>query len=191
MTDGSRPAPAHGEDLAVLFHRAGRLMARAHHRQDHAHHAQARVLSIIRQRGPMPQGELLHLLDVRSSSLSEVLGKLERQGLIVRERNEQDRRGFVVTATGRGHGPAPGREGDGARTDGPNLFACLDDQERAQLRTILLKLVAALQDDAACPAPAYARGGRGQGMGKVGPGPGMGRGGGKGGRGGGRGRGRG
>ena len=67
------------------FARASRMMARSFHRRAHAHHAQEHVLSIIREQGPMKQSALLELLDVRSSSLSEVLGKLERNGLIERQ----------------------------------------------------------------------------------------------------------
>jgi len=50
------------------------------------------VLAIVRERGGMSQRELLDLLDVRSASLSEVLAKLERNGLIARRRDDADRR---------------------------------------------------------------------------------------------------
>lgn len=197
MTDTSNQTSFDDESLAVLFRRTSRLLARAYHRRDRPHHAQARVLSIVAERGSMPQRELLELLDVRSSSLSEVLAKLERSGLIKRERDPEDRRGFVVTAV---TDAAPFTKGDeDADLDGADdLFACLDDLERGQLRSILRKLAAALHDDDARPGPRLGRGGRG----RDGRGPGGGRGGGRGegrkssqggrgmGRGGGKGRGR-
>ena len=128
------------EELVVLFRRASRLMARASHRRDHSHHAQEHVLSIIRQYGSINQSDLLEILDVRSSSLSEVLGKLERNGLIARERNEQDKRSFVISAI----------DHEASRETGPHssseenvdfLFACLGDEEREQLTGILNKII--------------------------------------------------
>jgi len=133
-------------ELAHLFRHASRLMARFSHRRDHAHHAQGRVLSIIRERGDITQAELLELLDVRSSSLSEVLGKLERTNLIARRRNEADKRGFIISATAEGEALLGGHEGTfGESAD--RFFACIDDTEKEQLRSILLKIVEALKDD--------------------------------------------
>lgn len=151
MTDTNTTQPRSSRDLAALFLHATRLMARAYHRRDHAHHAQSRVLAILRERGPIPQSELLEILDVRSSSLSEILGKLERHGLIARSRNEEDKRGFVITATEQAEARPGDRRGEGADA----LFACLDDTERTQLGDILEKLVAALKDDPLCREPGH------------------------------------
>jgi DNA-binding MarR family transcriptional regulator len=131
-------------DLIGLFRQASRLMKRQFHRHNGAHHAQARVLSIIVKRGSISQGELLEILDVRSSSLSELLRKLEDNGMVVRERNEDDRRSFVILPT------------DAARerfaehkkeVENTNIFDCLDETERQQLGVIMLKLVDSLKDD--------------------------------------------
>ncbi|WP_319582657.1 MarR family transcriptional regulator [uncultured Pseudodesulfovibrio sp.] len=182
--------PATNTELAGLFRLASRLMARAYHRGDSAHHAQHRVLSLLLQNGPMPQGELLEILDVRSSSLSELLRKLEDRGLILRERNPEDKRGFIISATDQARAMVP--ENDGA-PDG--LFDSLDETERDQLRTILGKLVASLREDPATGGPGRGfggggRGGRGgHGNGPGGGGQGFGKG--RGGRGKGFGRGRG
>lgn len=92
----------------------------------------------------MRQGELLEMLDVRSSSLSEVLAKLERGGHIVRSRDARDRRGFVVAAAAQEAGAMPDGE------DAAYLFACLDVQEREGLEAILRKLIASLEADPAC-----------------------------------------
>jgi DNA-binding MarR family transcriptional regulator len=164
---------ANNAELAGLFRLASRLMARASHRRDASHHAQHLVLSILLENGPMPQGELLEILDVRSSSLSELLRKLEDRGLILRERNPEDRRGFIISPTDRARALAT-ESGDAP--DG--LFDCLDEAERGQLRTILGKLVASLREDPLTGGPGRGCGGRGQGFGKGrdGRGQGMGRG---------------
>ncbi|WP_338668938.1 MarR family winged helix-turn-helix transcriptional regulator [Pseudodesulfovibrio methanolicus] len=163
--------PANNAELAGLFRLASRLMARASHRRDSAHHAQHLVLSILLENGPLPQGELLEILDVRSSSLSELLRKLEDRGLILRERNPEDRRGFIISPTDQARGLAPD---DGGEAD--SQFDCLDQAERDQLRTILGKLVASLREDPATGGPGrgFGRGGRGNGPGGNGFGKGRG-----------------
>ena len=150
--DNNDSPPLVSEGLGMLFHRTARLMARAYHRRDHAHHAQNHVLSIIREHGSINQGELLEILDVRSSSLSEVLGKLELNGLITRARNEKDRRSFVVTATEQAE-TAPTSLGDSEQESSNALFSCLDDTEREQLRNILEKIADSLKDDLVCREP--------------------------------------
>lgn len=156
---GAEAQPVSGQELALLFRRVSRLMSRASHRCDHAHHAQARVLGIVRERGSISQAELLDLLDVRSSSLSELLGKLERAGLITRTRNEQDRRGFVVSAAGgEAEAAAPGPEMD--REGAESVFACLGEDERRQLGGLLSRLVEALERE-----PSGLGGGHGPGAG--------------------------
>jgi DNA-binding MarR family transcriptional regulator len=148
--DGKSPEIS-SEVLAGLFRRASRLMARAAHRLDHggpghAGHAQERVLAIVRQRGGMSQRELLELLDVRSASLSEVLAKLERNGLIARRRDDADRRGFTVAVTDKGEAACSG-QADLRRESAAALFAGLDPAERETLGRLLAKLVASLEED--------------------------------------------
>jgi len=134
------------EELAGLFHRAAKMMARSYHRHSHAHHAQARVYEIIRQHGVMSQAELQQMLDVRSSSLSEVLGKLEQYGLITRERNINDKRSFVISVKKGAHPPfaAPAEKGG---TGVEALFSCLEEQERNQLGRLLQKIIGSAAGD--------------------------------------------
>lgn len=143
----SSGAPATDETLAALFRHAFRLMGRAHHRHDHSRHAQDLVLSLVARGGSMTQRELLELLDVRSASLSEVLAKLERQGLVTRERDPADRRGYVVFVTQQGRVQA--EEQHESRREGASpLFACLDQTERETLVGLLRKLIANLEESA-------------------------------------------
>ncbi|NDY58410.1 winged helix-turn-helix transcriptional regulator [Desulfovibrio sulfodismutans] len=137
-------------DLAMLFRRASRLMARAHYSRDHAGHAQEHVLSIVRHRGGISQAELLAILDVRSASLSELLTKLEKAGRIVRKRNPEDRRGFVISPLAGSAEPGEQPPGDGPddamRESAATLFGVLNPKERQQLWNLLNKLIAPLQD---------------------------------------------
>nr|WP_321400822.1 MarR family winged helix-turn-helix transcriptional regulator [uncultured Desulfobacter sp.] len=135
----SKKIPA-DEDLTRLFHRAAKMMARMHHRHDNAHHGQSHVYSILKKRGPMNQKDLLNLLNVRSSSLSEILKKLERRGLIVRERNEADKRGFIVSAVPKGEKGCPVHS-KSQKSKVDEIFNILEDDEKDQLKTLLGKLI--------------------------------------------------
>ena len=182
MSDNHETAISDAE-LGNLFRRTSRLMARAFHRRDNAGHAQARVLSILRENGPMSQRDLLALLDVRSSSLSELLSKLEAGGLIARERNPDDRRGFILSATDAGRAAMTGAPDDDREA---GFFTCLDETEKAQLAAILNKIAAALHDEPMAGGEGfgggpYGRRGRGPGRG-LGRGLGKGRGPGRGNR---------
>lgn len=169
MTDNKAD---NGNDLAMLFRMASRLMGRKHHnggRRQHAHHAQHHVLGLLLKKGPMPQSELLEILDVRSSSLSELLRKLEHAGLVVRERSEQDRRSFVVAATDIARERMGGKEESEEGSE--DMFACLDPDEQESLRVILEKLVTSLQEETGRRGHGhgggkFGRGRRGQGRGQ-------------------------
>lgn len=64
------------------------------------------VLKTLLLQGEMTQRELLELLHTSSAALSEVLGKLEREGLIKRGRSEADKRQLEVSLTETGKGAA-------------------------------------------------------------------------------------
>ncbi len=139
---------ASNEDLFALFHRTAHRMIRAHRHQGHAHHAQMHVLLRLREHGPLSQRELMEELGVRSASLSEVLAKLERAGCILRERDPEDRRGFIINATPQGL--AALKEHESAwRGNTAAVFDPLSDAERGQLRELLRKILAGLGDEPA------------------------------------------
>lgn len=133
------------ENLALLFHRAVKFMARAHHHHGHAEHAQMHVLALLRDRNSMNQRELQEMLNVRSASLSEILGKLEHRGFIRRELDGQDRRNFVITVTGEGCDAVATGE-DARRKSADALFASLSGNERRQLSELLDKIIRALEE---------------------------------------------
>lgn len=109
------------------------------------HPAQGRILSILKEKGSMNRKELLELLDVRSGSLSELLGKLERHGFISRMQDENDKRGFVILLTE--EGGAMVEEHDKWRTElADTLFSPLSAEERDQLGGILAKLADAWEE---------------------------------------------
>lgn len=132
-------------ELISLFQLTTRLMARSFHGGGgHVHHAQRKILSILKESGPLPQVALLEILDIRSASLSELIGKLERAGLVKREKNEADRRGMVISLTPLALVEMQ-KAHQGASQAG-ELLQCLSEAECGQLRLILNKLAASLRE---------------------------------------------
>ena len=145
------------ETLAALLWRAAHGMKRGHHHHGPMHPAQGRILSILHERGAMNRRELLDLLDVRSGSLSELLGKLERHGFIVRTQDQDDKRGFVVSVTDRAAEFVSGHEQRHAKW-AEAIFSALSVEERNQLGGMLAKLIETWE-------PVCHEGGKGRGAG--------------------------
>ena len=99
---------------------------------------QKRVLKILSQQGTMSQRELQEILNVQAGSLSELLGKLESRGYILREKDEEDKRKAVVSLTEEGRRVLS--EADSHRRDA-ELFDVLGEDEQAQLKALLTKLL--------------------------------------------------
>jgi DNA-binding MarR family transcriptional regulator len=135
-----------GETLLKLFHNALRAMARAHHRRGNAQHAQGYVLALLKAKGPISQHDLLETLDVRSASLSEILAKLERNGLVNRERAERDKRGFIISVTEQGRNAAEEHKREHLKSAAA-IFAPLSAEEQRRLGEILQKIIAALEKE--------------------------------------------
>ncbi|WP_051294773.1 MarR family winged helix-turn-helix transcriptional regulator [Maridesulfovibrio bastinii] len=144
-------------DLAAFLRYASRLISRScHHRSCNGlrgrgfigNHSQGRVLKILKENGSMVQGDLLEIMDVRSSSLSELLSKLESKGLIKKERSETDRRSFIISTTN----VADELMDDITSLDmeaAEKIFSCLNDDEKENLHNTLKKIVVSLQDESA------------------------------------------
>ena len=145
--NGREPFPEHffpdGQSLTgeeQLFERF-RACAHALHHPGNGKSGQLRILSILSARSPITQRQLMDILDVRSGSLSEILGKMEAEGYITRSPNEQDKRGVDVTLTPAGLEAAEQMHVS-RETSVQDFFSCLDEEEKEQLSRILDKLLA-------------------------------------------------
>lgn len=65
--------------------------------------SQSRILIILQESGSMTQRELTHRLGIQPGSASEVIGKLESAGLILRSSSQEDRRTANIDLTPEGH----------------------------------------------------------------------------------------
>jgi DNA-binding MarR family transcriptional regulator len=64
--------------------------------------AEAHVLVALSQHGPMPIGALHRAFGHKPSTLTNVVDRLERRGLVRRESNPDDRRSVLIRLTGPG-----------------------------------------------------------------------------------------
>ena len=137
-------------DLGELLAMAGR-MSRQRPQGDPAQ-GQGLVLSILAGRDALSQRALQLMLGVQPGSLSELLTKLERKGLVTREKAE-DRRGNLLRITDEGRAAIPAAGDDEAADD---RFSALTGDQQAQLCELLRLLLndwAARFDQPPCDAP--------------------------------------
>ena len=91
--------------LFVELHRLGRQMHRFSHKADHKHglfHMQSKLLQLIAKNEGVIQRDLAKKMDMRPSSMTEALGRLEQLNLILRKRDEKDQRSMHIYLTDKG-----------------------------------------------------------------------------------------
>lgn len=131
--------------LALLGQNAMREL-RAAHTAVGVTPRQFQLLGLLHDDGPLSQRELGETMGIDPSILVTMLNPLEESGFVTRERDRADRRRHIVRITAAGRkrltqAARAQREAEDA------LFAVLDDDQRKQLRELLV----ALRDAAPCP----------------------------------------
>ncbi len=115
-------------------------MSGAGPRESAPHREREKVLSLLDENEGVGQRQLALLLDIRPQSLSELLLKLERDGLVQREKNPADKREVLVSLTPEGRERSAGFESERRRA-AEAVFAPLTPEERETLSGLLEKLV--------------------------------------------------
>lgn len=106
------------------------------------------VLAALWRRGePMPMGELSRMLLVSNGNATDVVGRLEAEGLVARSPCATDRRTVRVSLTEAGRAAFAGMA-EGHRAELSRLFAALDESDLDALRDILRKLAPRAGDKA-------------------------------------------
>ena len=101
---------------------------------------QGRLLVLLNQYGALTQREVIELTGRRSATLSEQLEGMERAGLIVRRKNEQDKRNIDVELTEQGKKAAiEAMQNRQAYAD--ELFAAMPQRKKQQLAGLLDSLL--------------------------------------------------
>jgi DNA-binding MarR family transcriptional regulator len=100
------------------------------------------ALNVLDAEGPITQGALCAAVHMDPSSMVSTIDELESHGMVERRRHPTDRRAYALHVTDHGHDVlARGRAL--AREAQEELLAPLNEEERVQLRELLLKLAAA------------------------------------------------
>src|SRR3954470_4267009 len=150
VLDEHRSSP--GLLLALLGHEAMRRLRDAHT----AHNLKPRqfqILGLLHDHGGLGQRDLGQTMGVDPSSLVTLLNPLEADGLVARERDPDDRRRHLVTLT-RGGERLLASASRAQKDTEDELFASLDNNQREQLRSLLLALSDGLAAEPACSAAA-------------------------------------
>ncbi|MDN6697680.1 MAG: MarR family transcriptional regulator [Lacticaseibacillus paracasei] len=113
---------------------------------------QLRLLRLLDNKDELTNSDLVEALDIRPSSVSALVQKLEDLGLISRRESETDKRVQLIALTddGKKFIETTGK----LKTDLPDqIFSGLSEEEQAQLLTLIEKLSAdlATRDDLSWP----------------------------------------
>lgn len=99
---------------------------------------QGRVLRLMQRKQKATQKELAEILGMRSQSLGELLGKLEKKGYILRSQSKTDKRVVEITLT---------ELGKTARLEENNgdcnyeIFSCFSEEEQEQLHDYFSRMI--------------------------------------------------
>ena len=98
-----------------------------------------RALMILLHTGDITRRELTRRLGITPASVSELLTKLETDGMLVRTQSKTDRRLLILSLTEKGRVAA--QKYTAAREQRQQeMFACLNEEEKAALLSALEKL---------------------------------------------------
>ena len=127
------------QDLQLVrrLRRCGHLL---HHIYNFSNGSQMRLLLRLRDE-PMTQKELTDQLRIQPGSLSEMLAKVERAGLVEKRRSERDRRNFELRLTDEGRAQADVFEKE-QMEQATWLLEPLTDDQKVQLKSLLETLIA-------------------------------------------------
>ncbi len=135
-------------ELYCTLHRLNRQMYRTcqeGHGRGGAYHEQAKLLLLVRQNDGASQRDLAEQMDVRPSSMTEMLTKLEQNNLLVRKQDDKDQRVMCIYLTEEGKAAAEKIAGS-KDASAKSFFSALTEEEQEQLLILTEKLCASLED---------------------------------------------
>lgn len=129
--------------LYIELHRLGRQMHRfshkAIHEGNHFRGGQSRLLTIVAENDGITQRELAEILDVRPSSLTAMVGKMEQFGFVERKQDDKDQRVMHIYITDSGR-EVETKSKSVIQELVDSIFKNLSDEEIEQMLTITEKI---------------------------------------------------
>lgn len=101
---------------------------------------QGKILKVLYVKGPMSQKEMQEKLDIQSGSISEIVNKLEKKGLVYRKPDLADRRRVVLYLTEKGRKDVEAFDRE-YQTHVDSFFLVLEEEEKLELERLLHKLL--------------------------------------------------
>jgi DNA-binding MarR family transcriptional regulator len=105
-----------------------------------------RLLSVLQQKDGLTQRELGEELDIRPSSVGELVRKLEANGLVIRQNNKDDRRVMNVYLTEIGRELIENNASLQTEIQA-NLFQDISEDEKEVFARVLEKMIVSLEDE--------------------------------------------
>ena len=134
-----------------LYEKLAKLqwLLQRHHLKTHAavgpmadtSRGQGRILAFLRMKDGISTKDLSYMLDIRVSSLNELLAKLEKAEYIIRKPSETDKRIILIYLTPKG------QEEEGQEIDSFNIFSRLSPEEQANFGDYLVRLITTLEEE--------------------------------------------
>ncbi len=110
------------------------------------------ALNVLASEGEITQHALCKSIGMDPSSMVSTIDELEAMGLVERRRHPTDRRAHALHVTDQGR-ETLGRGREIARTAQEELLAPLNEEEREQLHSLLLRLAVATRKEPLAVAP--------------------------------------
>jgi MarR family transcriptional regulator, lower aerobic nicotinate degradation pathway regulator len=126
------------DGLAQLSFLLQRLLERRAAEQDLSI-IQTRLLGVLRDRQPT-MNELAKLLELDKSSVTGLVDRAERRGLVMRIRSREDRRAVMVALTGQGRSLVSQTAAD-FEADVSALLACVSPEDRKALSALVSRVL--------------------------------------------------
>ena len=102
-------------------------------------HGRGRIMGTLHDHGPMSQSRLAELLEIRPQSLSELIVRMEDDGLVARAQSGEDRRQIIVSLTEEGSRRVYAFR-EAHRRHAAQFLSPLTDEEKITLCALLKKL---------------------------------------------------
>lgn len=102
---------------------------------------QGRIFAILKMQDGISTKDLSYLLDIRISSLNELLSKMEKAGYIKRESSETDKRVMLIKLTEKG------KNEQKQEWNPDEIFDCLSEDEKKTFEEYLDRIIASIETD--------------------------------------------
>ncbi len=102
---------------------------------------QGRILAFLRMKDGISTKDLSYMLDIRVSSLNELLAKLEKAEYITRKPSDTDKRIMLIYLTPKGQAE------EEHEIDSSDIFSCLSPEEQVTFGEYLVRVTTVLEEE--------------------------------------------